>query len=79
MIKNYKIMDEIEIKLTRDEALVLYEFLNRFSETDTLTIEHSSEQRTLWNLTSILESTILEPFDNNYEDLLQAAKENLSD
>ncbi len=72
-------MDEIEIKLTRDEALVLYEFLNRFSETDTLTIEHSSEQRTLWNLTSILESTILEPFDNNYEDLLQAAKENLSD
>jgi hypothetical protein len=37
--------DRIEIKLTKDEAIVLFEFLSRFSDKDELKIEHQAEER----------------------------------
>jgi hypothetical protein len=37
------------------EAVVLNEFLCRFSETDHLTIEDQAEQQALWNLQCLFE------------------------
>jgi len=69
----------IKISLTKDESLVLFEMLSRFSETDKLTIEHQSEQRALWNLNCLFEEILVEPFKSNYKELLQAARERLKD
>ncbi|MEX1347551.1 MAG: hypothetical protein AB1Z31_07485 [Desulfobacterales bacterium] len=71
--------DEVEIKLTKDEAIVLFEFLSRFSDSDELKIIHQSEERALWNLTCVFESTLSEPFRENYGEILEAARERLKD
>ena len=44
-------MDNINITLTNDEALVLFEMLSRFSDSNNLAIAHQAEERALWNLT----------------------------
>ena len=72
-------MDDIQISLKKDEALVLFEMLSRFSDTDKLSIEHQAEERALWNLNCSLESVLVEPLDENYIKLLQAARERLKD
>jgi len=72
-------MDEIQITLTKDEALVLFEMLSRFSDSDKLAIEHQAEERALWNLNCSLESVLVEPLEENYFELLQAARERLKD
>ncbi len=72
-------MDDIQITLTKDEALVLFEMLSRFSDSDKLSIEHQSEERALWNLNCSLESILAEPFDEKYLEILQAARERLKD
>jgi hypothetical protein len=71
--------ESVSIKLTKDEALVLFEFLSRFSETDKLSIEHQAEERALWNLTCIFEKELSEPFDKKYGDILSQARERLRD
>lgn len=71
--------EDIQISLTKDEALVLFEMLSRFSDTGSLTIEHQSEERALWNLNGLLEKKLTEPLKPNYKELLQAARENLKD
>ena len=71
--------EKIEIQLTRDEAIVLFEFLSRFSDTDKLNIEHQSEERALWNLTCVFEKTLSESFRNNYKEILKSARKRLQD
>jgi hypothetical protein len=72
-------LEPISINFTKDEALVLFEFLSRFSETDKLSIEHQAEERALWNLTCIFEKELSEPFDKKYGDILSQARERLRD
>ena len=71
--------ESVSINLTKDEALVLFEFLFRFSETDKLSIEQQSEERALWNLACIFEKELSEPFDKKYGDILSQARERLKD
>jgi hypothetical protein len=73
-------MDEdISIKLSKAEALVLFEFLSRYSNEDKLIIEDQAEQRALWNLQCVLEKELMEPFMANYSELLASAREGLRD
>ncbi|WP_020405795.1 hypothetical protein [Hahella ganghwensis] len=72
-------MDEVSIKLTKDEALVLFELLSRFSDEDKLSIEDQAEQRALWNLTCIFEKVLAEPFSENWSDIISEARERLRD
>lgn len=37
----------IIFQMTKDEALVLFEFLSRFTDTDKLSIEHKGEEQAL--------------------------------
>jgi hypothetical protein len=71
--------ENIKISLTKDEALVLFEMLSRFSDTEKLSIEHPSEERVLWNLNCVLEKILIEPFKSDYSELLQAARGRLKD
>ena len=71
--------DVVNIALSKDEALVLFDFVWRFSQEDKLTIEDQAEERALWNLCCYFEKQLPEPFGNNFESLMQQAKDNLRD
>jgi len=65
---------QIVLTFSNAEALVLFEFLSRFSECDRLSVEDQSEERVLWNLQASLEKILSEPFASNYQELLEAAR-----
>jgi len=67
----------VRIELTADEALVLFEFLSRYENSEALAIEHQAERRALQNLLALLERQLVEPFRADYADLLQRARERL--
>jgi hypothetical protein len=69
----------IDVRLTPDEALVLFEFLSRYSDSDELKLEDQAEQRALWNLCCRLEKQLVEPFKPNYMELLKTARNRLRD
>jgi hypothetical protein len=69
----------VHLRLTPDEALVLFEFLSRYADTDDLRVEDQAEQRALWNLCCVLEEELREPFDPDYAKLVQYARERLRD
>lgn len=66
--------EKVSIELTRSEALVLFEFLTRFSKDNVLKLEDQAEERVLWDLCCSLESILVEPFAKNYPDLLEKAR-----
>jgi hypothetical protein len=67
------------IELTEDEALVLFEFLQRISDQDVLRIEDPAERRALWNLACLLERRLAAPFRADYPSLLAGARGRLRD
>lgn len=72
-------MSDVELKLSKDEALVLFEFLGRFSQQEILGIEDQSEARALWNLECALEKELSEPFREDYSNLVRNARAALRD
>ena len=64
----------ITLELSPQEAVVLFEFLSRFTDYGKLEIEDQSEERVLWNVSSLLESTLDELFAQNYDVLLAEAR-----
>ena len=69
----------VTLQLSADEALVLFEFLGRFSTQEVLRIEDQAEERALWNLECLLEEQLVEPFSADYATSLAAARERLRD
>jgi hypothetical protein len=72
-------MPDVTITLTDDEALVLFDFLARFTDTDLLGTEDQAEQRAIWNLHCLIERQIVASFAPNYHELLVAARNRLRD
>lgn len=70
--------DPVRLELTADEALVLFEFLSRYSDSNSLSLVDQAEQRALWNLCCLLESQLVEPFRSDYDALVSAARDRLS-
>ena len=70
----------ITIELTKDEAIVLFEFLGRFNEIENNSnFEDQSEQRVLWDIECILEKKLSEPFRKDYSNIVKMARENVRD
>lgn len=70
--------NDMQIELTTDEALVLFEFLARFQETDRLEFAHVSEFLTLSTVRVALEDVLVEPLMSDYRSLLQSARERVA-
>ncbi len=71
-------MDKINIELSKEEALVLFEFLNKLSNGQTVVqYEDKSEEQVLAIIECILEKSLDEPFSKNYLELLQKAREKI--
>lgn len=72
--------DKTQLELSRDEALVLFDWITRFNNRDEETsFEDQAEQRVLWNLEAMLEQVLVEPFDSNYEAILAKARAKVRD
>lgn len=75
-------LDEpVLIELRKDEALVLFELLARWSETSqrVVLLEHQAEQRLLWDIQAALERRLAEPFMTDYADQLAQARRMVQD
>jgi hypothetical protein len=71
--------DGVVIELSRDEALVLFEWLHRSEDQDRVSQpEHQAEQVALWNLSALLERALVEPFSQNYRQSVADARERLA-
>jgi hypothetical protein len=71
---------KINLTVTKDEALVLFEFLARFNQSEHPDIfEDQSEQKTLWILEGQLETQLVEPFKPDYKDILKEARNKIRD
>lgn len=66
--------DQVSVSLSNAEALVLFEFLSRFSDAEKLTIEDQAEEQVLWALCCLLEKLLVEPLKSNYHELLDTAR-----
>jgi len=66
--------DDVRIELSRDEALVLFEWLHRNDEARAIRVEDPAEQRVLWDLEARLEAALAEPLDPAYDALLAEAR-----
>ena len=73
-------MSKMNIKLTKNEALVLFEFLSRFNEAEQNVIfEDKAEEKILWLINAQLEKQLVEPFMPNYRDILDKARKEIRD
>lgn len=77
-MKDNKSGDQVNLALTPDEALVLFEWLARFNATEN-EFADQAEQRVLWDLESMLESALIGPLRPDYTVLLSAARERVRD
>ncbi|MGE0789916.1 MAG: hypothetical protein AB7S26_29855 [Sandaracinaceae bacterium] len=71
--------DEILVRMTSDEAVVLLSWLHRFNQDHQRIFEDQSEQRALWNLEATLEARLTAVVAENYRDVLAAARQRLRD
>ena len=67
--------EDVKLELSRDEALVLYDFLSRFNREKSLRIEDQAEEEVLNSILCDLESALAEPFRKDYDSLLERARE----
>lgn len=71
----------VEIRLSHAQALVLFEFLSRETDTDReqqpLRLAHPAEERVLWAIEGQLESALVEIVRPDYDDSVQAARESI--
>lgn len=72
-------VSEIELKITKDEALALCDFFARFAEEDDFTLRHTGEYLAFQKIAAQLDRILIEPFDTDYRSLVMAVKERLAD
>jgi hypothetical protein len=69
----------IYLKLTNEEALVLFDWISRYNEDDKNVFQDQAEQRVLWDIEAMLEEQLVEPLDERYNDLLKFARDKVRD
>ena len=69
---------EIAINLTKDQALVLFEFVSRINEQSVSSIfEDQAELLALCEVECQLEKILDEPFRQDYKEIIQKARERI--
>jgi hypothetical protein len=71
-------MSDVEVSLSSDEALVLFELLHRWEDADAIDPALlPGEQTALWHLSASLERILTQPFDRDYTRLVSDARDRL--
>ena len=66
--------ETVTINITKAEALVLFELLADFHGQPVLEIKDNAERLSLVRIHGALESTLVEPFAKDYDQIIQAAR-----
>lgn len=66
--------DIVILKLSNDQALVLFEWLTKQDERGTFTFDHKSERQVMWAIQGQLEKSLTEPFADDYLTKLAEAR-----
>ena len=69
-----QLIDELNITLSKDEALVLFEFFARFERSNEFLLRNNAEFLAFSKISGQLDRTLSEPFDPNYQTILHAAQ-----
>jgi hypothetical protein len=74
------VADHITVQLTRDQALVLFDWLARTTSSGMpAPLVDQAEQRALWDLESVLESLLSEPSQADYVQRIATARDRVRD
>jgi hypothetical protein len=65
---------EVLVRLSKAEALVLFEWLANLDSLNTSPFSHPSEEKVMWRIEGQLESILVELFAPNYKELLAQAR-----
>jgi hypothetical protein len=65
---------KIAIEIDGATALVLFEMLTRFENSEVLSLEDEAEEYALWALQALLERRLVAPLQPNYAEQLRAAR-----
>lgn len=72
--------DKVLLELTKEEAIVLLDWLSRFNEDEKPELfKDQAEERVLWDVEASIEKVISENFDSNYAEILSKAREKVRD
>lgn len=71
--------DQLTIVLSSDEALVLFEFFARFSDSDDFSLRHNAEFIAFNRVAAQLERSVTGMFDADYSEKLDAARGRISE
>jgi len=68
---------KISVRIGRDEAVVLFEMLAKFTRQKALSVRDEAERLALFRLHGALESTLTEPFRPEYKQLVDESRSRL--
>ena len=68
----------VNVTLSEDEALVLFEFFARFGEKHEFRLRSNAEFVAFMRLSGQLEKALVAPFESSYREQLQAARARLA-
>jgi hypothetical protein len=71
--------EHVTLTLSRDEAIVFFDWLARFNLSKGQMFEDQAEQRVMWNLEASLESMLSEPLSPDYFRILADARSRVRD
>lgn len=79
-IVKYDQDQNLQITLTKSEALVFFEFLSRFNSIDRKELfEDQAEEKILWNIEGTLQKELSEPFRTDYLEIISKARNEIRD
>ena len=71
-------MGEINIKLSENEAIVLFEFFERFEGKEELYFVHTAEYLSLMKISAQIDKSTSAMFMPDYKEILKTAREEVS-
>ncbi len=72
-------MAEYELKISEDQAVVLFEFFERFGDKGRLYFVHPAEYIALMKISAQIDKTTTAMFKKNYAEILFEARERISE
>lgn len=66
----------MKIELTKEEALVLFDWLSK-NEENGKCFDNDAIKCVFWSIESLLEKGLVEPFYENYSEIIEQAKESV--
>ena len=72
-------VDEVNLKISEDDAVVLFEFFERFDDKEKLYFVHPAEYISLMKISGQVDKGTSAMFKSDYGELLQRARERIAE